>query len=75
MKKYIKIDKDMIMLQDNANTDIWYKKPKPHGQSRTVTNRSAHQIRMTPVPMVGDGNVSRGTGAAQTAIKILTFAD
>ena len=34
------------MLQDNTNTDILYKKPKPHGQSRTETNRSAHQIRM-----------------------------
>ena len=49
--------------------------PKPHGQSRTVYNRSAHQIRMTPVPTVGDGNVSRGTGAAQTAIEIFTFVD
>ena len=74
-KKYIKIDKDMIMLQDNAKTVIKYKKPKPHGQSHTVSNRSAHQIRTTPVPMVGDGNVSRGTGATQTTIEIFTFAD
>ena len=65
----------MIMLQHNANTDIWYKKPKPHGQSRNVTNRSPHQICMTPVPTVGDGNISQGTGAAQTTIEIFTFAD
>ena len=50
-------------------------KPKLHGQSRTVTNRSACQIRTTPVPTVGDGNISRGTGAAQTTIEIFTFAD
>ena len=65
----------MIMLQDNVKTDIKYKKPKPHGQSHTVFNRSAHQIHTTPVTMVRDGNVSRGTGATQTTIEILTFAD
>ena len=75
VKKYFKIDKDIIMLQDNTNTDILYKEPKPHSQSRTVTNKSAHQIRTTPVPTVGDGNVSRGTRAAQTTIEIFTFAD
>ena len=75
LKKCIKIDEDMIMLQDNAKTVIKYKKPKPHGQSCTVSNRSAHQICTTPVPTVGDGNVSRGTGATQTTIDIFTFAD
>ena len=63
------------MLQDNTNTDIWYKKPKPHGQSCTINNRSAHQIHTTLVPTVGDGNVSRGIGATQTIIEIFTFAD
>ena len=28
VKKYINNDKDMKMLQDNTNTDIWYKKTK-----------------------------------------------
>ena len=37
VKKYIKNDKDMIMLQDIRNTDIWYKKteaawPEPHNK-------------------------------------------
>ena len=58
VKKYIKIDKNMIMLQDNTNTDMWYKKLKPHGQSCTINNRSALQIRMALVPTVRDGNVS-----------------
>ena len=74
-KRYIKMDKDIIILQDSTKTHIWYIKTKLHNQSRMVTNRSAHQIRTTPVPMVGDGNVSRGTGAAQTTIEIFTFAD
>ena len=65
----------MIMLQDNTNTGIWYKKPQLHGQSRTINDRSAHQICMTLVPMVGDGNISRGIGATQTTIEIFTFAD
>ena len=65
----------MIMLQDNINTDMWYKKPKPLGQSRTINDRSALQICTVLVPMVGDGNVSQGTGAAHTTIEILTFAD
>ena len=50
VKKYIKNDKDMIMLQDNTNTDIWYKKPKPHSQSCTINDRSAPQIRTVPGP-------------------------
>ena len=69
------MDKDIIILQDSTKTHIWYIKTKPHNQSRMVTNRSAHQIRTTPVPTVGDGNVSRGTRAAQTTIEIFTFAD
>ena len=72
VKKYFKIDKDMIILQANTKTHIWYKKPKPHGRSRTGNIRSAHQIRTTPVPTVRDGNVSRGTRAAQTAIENFT---
>ena len=74
-KKYIKMDKDIIILQNSTKTHIWYIKTKPHGQSHTVSNRSAHQIRTSPVPTVGDGNVSRGTGAAQTTIEIFTFAN
>ena len=58
LKKYFKNDKDMIILQDNTNTDIWYKKPKLQGQSHTINDRSAPQIHTTLVPMVGDGNVS-----------------
>ena len=75
VKKYIKIDKDIIILQDSTKTYIWYIQTKLHDQSHMVTNRSTHQIRTTPVPTVGDGNVSRGTGAAQTTIEIFTFAD
>ena len=58
VKKYIKMDKDIIILQDSTKTHIWYIKTKPHNQSCMVTNRSAHQIRTTQVPTVGDGNVS-----------------
>ena len=47
-------------------------KSKPHGRSRTGNIRSALQIRMVLVPMVGDGNVSRGTRTAQTAIENFT---
>ena len=43
------MDKDIIILQDSTKTHIWYIKTKPHDQSHTVTNRSAHQIRGTPV--------------------------
>ena len=43
------MDKDIIILQDSTKTHIWYIKTKPHDQSRTVTNRSAHQICTTPV--------------------------
>ena len=45
---------------------------KLHGWSHTGNIGSAHQIRMTPVPMVRDGNISRGTRAAQTAIEKFT---
>ena len=45
---------------------------KLHSWSRKGNVGSAHQIRMTPVPTVGDGNVSRGTRAAQTAIENFT---
>ena len=69
------MDKDIIILQDSTKTHIWYIKMKPHDQSRMVINRSTHQIRTTPVPTVGDGNISRGTGAAQTTIEIFTLAD
>ena len=59
MKKYFEIDKDMIMLQDNTNTDILYKKteaarPEPHGNQQ-IRTPDPHE---TPAPTVGDGNIS-----------------
>ena len=46
-------------------------RPEPHGNQQIHTP-DPHE---TPAPTVGDGNVSRGTGAAQTTIEIFTFAD
>ena len=69
------MDKDIIILQDSTKRHIWYIKneaarPEPHGNKQICTP-DPHDSG----PMVGDGNVSRGTGAAQTTIEIFTFAD
>ena len=45
--------------------------PEPHSNQQ-IRTPDPHG---TPAPTVEDGNISRGTGAAQTTIEIFTFAD